>query len=81
MHMYFLCNGLPCELLVLIVCLLVSGCMGNFTPLLHDVGGGKLKSVRYKPGARGPQEADELSKRMGYVQTHGYIWVPTLSKV
>ncbi|XP_066331939.1 glucose-6-phosphate 1-dehydrogenase, cytoplasmic isoform-like isoform X2 [Miscanthus floridulus] len=53
-----------------------------FTPLLHDVDGGKLKSVPYKPGTRGPREADELSKRMGYVQTHGYIWVaPTLSKV
>ncbi|CAD6243759.1 unnamed protein product [Miscanthus lutarioriparius] len=53
-----------------------------FTPLLHDIDGGKLKSVPYKPGTRGPQEADELNKRMGYVQTHGYIWVaPTLSKV
>jgi glucose-6-phosphate 1-dehydrogenase len=53
-----------------------------FTPLLHDIDGGKLKSVPYKPGTRGPQEADELSKRMGYVQTHGYIWVaPTLSNI
>nr|CAB3447144.1 unnamed protein product [Digitaria exilis] len=53
-----------------------------FTPLLHDIDAGKLKSVSYEPGSRGPQEADEMSKRMGYVQTHGYIWVPpTLSKV
>jgi len=53
-----------------------------FTPLLHDIDGGKLRSVPYKPGTRGPQEADELSRRMGYVQTHGYVWVPpTLSKV
>ena len=52
-----------------------------FTPLLHDIDAGKLKSVSYKPGTRGPQEADEMSRRMGYVQTHGYIWVPpTLAK-
>ncbi|WVZ74730.1 hypothetical protein U9M48_022880 [Paspalum notatum var. saurae] len=52
-----------------------------FTPLLHDIDAGKLKSVSYEPGTRGPQEADALSKRMGYVQTHGYIWIPpTLSK-
>ncbi|KAJ1279836.1 hypothetical protein BS78_04G186200 [Paspalum vaginatum] len=52
-----------------------------FTPLLHDIDAGKLKSVSYEPGTRGPQQADELSKRMGYLQTHGYIWVPpTLSK-
>jgi glucose-6-phosphate 1-dehydrogenase len=52
-----------------------------FTPLLHDIDDGKLKSVPYKPGTRGPTEADDLSTRMGYMQTHGYIWIPpTLSK-
>uniref|UniRef100_A0A0E0K208 Glucose-6-phosphate 1-dehydrogenase n=1 Tax=Oryza punctata TaxID=4537 RepID=A0A0E0K208_ORYPU len=52
-----------------------------FTPLLHDIDDGKLKALPYKPGTRGPPEADELSKRMGYVQTHGYVWIPpTLSK-
>ncbi|TVU29395.1 hypothetical protein EJB05_20959 [Eragrostis curvula] len=52
-----------------------------FTPLLHDIDAGKLKSIPYKPGTRGPSEADEMSTRMGYVQTHGYIWIPpTLSK-
>ncbi|CAL4968409.1 unnamed protein product [Urochloa decumbens] len=52
-----------------------------FTPLLHDIDAGKLKSVSYEPGTRGPQEADEMSRRMGYVQTHGYVWVPpTLAK-
>ncbi|CAN6238550.1 unnamed protein product [Urochloa humidicola] len=52
-----------------------------FTPLLHDIDAGKLKSVSYEPGTRGPREADEMSRRMGYVQTHGYVWVPpTLSK-
>ncbi|KAL6634686.1 hypothetical protein ACP70R_027357 [Stipagrostis hirtigluma subsp. patula] len=47
-----------------------------FTPLLHDIDCGKLKSIPYKPGTRGPAEADEMSKRMGYVQTHGYVWIP-----
>jgi glucose-6-phosphate 1-dehydrogenase len=52
-----------------------------FTPLLHDIDAGKLKSLPYKPGTRGPVEADDLSTRMGYVQTHGYIWIPpTLSR-
>uniref|UniRef100_A0ACD5YMT5 Uncharacterized protein n=1 Tax=Avena sativa TaxID=4498 RepID=A0ACD5YMT5_AVESA len=52
-----------------------------FTPLLHDIDAGKLKALPYQPGTRGPPEADELSKRMGYMQTLGYVWVPpTLAK-
>ncbi|EMS65357.1 Glucose-6-phosphate 1-dehydrogenase, cytoplasmic isoform [Triticum urartu] len=47
-----------------------------FTPLLHDIDAGKLKAVSYKPGSRGPKEADELSEKVGYMQTHGYIWIP-----
>ncbi|XP_062219541.1 glucose-6-phosphate 1-dehydrogenase, cytoplasmic isoform-like [Phragmites australis] len=47
-----------------------------FTPLLHDIDAGKLKSIPYKPGTRGPPEADEMSTRLGYVRTHGYIWIP-----
>ncbi|KAJ3675451.1 hypothetical protein LUZ60_004493 [Juncus effusus] len=47
-----------------------------FTPILHDIDDGKLKSVNYKPGSRGPDEADELLAKVGYVQTHGYIWIP-----
>nr|CAB3487439.1 unnamed protein product [Digitaria exilis] len=47
-----------------------------FTPLLHDIDDGKLKAVPYQPGSRGPKEADELSARVGYVQTHGYVWIP-----
>ncbi|XP_062185667.1 glucose-6-phosphate 1-dehydrogenase, cytoplasmic isoform-like [Phragmites australis] len=47
-----------------------------FTPLLHDIDAGKLKAIPYQPGSRGPNEADELSARVGYVQTHGYIWIP-----
>ncbi|XP_073006859.1 glucose-6-phosphate 1-dehydrogenase, cytoplasmic isoform-like isoform X1 [Typha latifolia] len=47
-----------------------------FTPLLHDIDDGKVKSLPYKPGSRGPAEGDELLARAGYVQTHGYIWIP-----
>ncbi|GJN27238.1 hypothetical protein PR202_gb15240 [Eleusine coracana subsp. coracana] len=47
-----------------------------FTPLLHDIDAGKLKAVPYQPGSRGPKEADELSSKVGYVQTHGYVWIP-----
>ena len=52
-----------------------------FTPLLHDIDAGRLKALPYQPGTRGPLEADELSKRMGYVPTLGYVWAPpTLAK-
>uniref|UniRef100_A0A0E0DFD5 Glucose-6-phosphate 1-dehydrogenase n=1 Tax=Oryza meridionalis TaxID=40149 RepID=A0A0E0DFD5_9ORYZ len=47
-----------------------------FTPLLRDIDEGKVKSIPYQPGSRGPKEADELSERVGYMQTHGYIWIP-----
>ncbi|CAA6664166.1 unnamed protein product [Spirodela intermedia] len=47
-----------------------------FTPLLHKIDGGEMKSLPYKPGSRGPAEADELLAKAGYVQTHGYIWIP-----
>lgn len=47
-----------------------------FTPLLHRIDKSELKSVSYKPGSRGPEEADELLKKVGYVQTHGYTWIP-----
>ncbi|GFP94075.1 glucose-6-phosphate 1-dehydrogenase cytoplasmic isoform, partial [Phtheirospermum japonicum] len=47
-----------------------------FTPLLHRIDKGEMKSLQYKPGSRGPAEADELLESAGYVQTHGYIWIP-----
>ncbi|KAL5991170.1 hypothetical protein ACLOJK_012076 [Asimina triloba] len=47
-----------------------------FTPLLHRIDDGELKALPYKPGSRGPAEADELLSKAGYVQTHGYLWVP-----
>ncbi|RWW86039.1 hypothetical protein BHE74_00005241 [Ensete ventricosum] len=47
-----------------------------FTPLLHSIDDGQLKPISYEPGSRGPAEADELLAKAGYVQTHGYIWIP-----
>ncbi|CAA0823463.1 Glucose-6-phosphate 1-dehydrogenase- cytoplasmic isoform 2 [Striga hermonthica] len=47
-----------------------------FTPLLHQIDNGEFKSLPYKPGSRGPAQADELLEKAGYVQTHGYIWIP-----
>ncbi|PON95275.1 glucose-6-phosphate dehydrogenase [Trema orientale] len=47
-----------------------------FTPLLHRIDDGELKPLPYKPGSRGPEAADELLAKAGYVQTHGYIWIP-----
>ncbi|KAL8200777.1 hypothetical protein R6Q57_012116 [Mikania cordata] len=47
-----------------------------FTPLLHRIDRGEMKSLPYKPGSRGPEEADKLAEKAGYVQTHGYIWIP-----
>ncbi|KAF7130291.1 hypothetical protein RHSIM_Rhsim10G0011000 [Rhododendron simsii] len=47
-----------------------------FTPLLHRIDNGELKPTLYQPGSRGPEEADQLLERSGYVQTHGYIWIP-----
>ncbi|KAM0939891.1 putative glucose-6-phosphate dehydrogenase (NADP(+)) [Dioscorea sansibarensis] len=47
-----------------------------FTPLLHKIDAGELKSIPYEPGSRGPAEADELLAKAGYVQTHGYVWIP-----
>jgi len=47
-----------------------------FTPLLNRIDNGEIKPFPYKPGSRGPNEADELAARVGYRQTHGYIWIP-----
>lgn len=47
-----------------------------FTPLLHRIDDGELKPLPYKSGSRGPTAADELLEKAGYVQTHGYIWIP-----
>ncbi|GMI76814.1 glucose-6-phosphate dehydrogenase 6 [Hibiscus trionum] len=47
-----------------------------FTPLLHRIDNGEMKPIPYQAGSRGPAEADELLAKAGYVQTHGYIWIP-----
>ncbi|KAK3413070.1 hypothetical protein EUGRSUZ_I01691 [Eucalyptus grandis] len=47
-----------------------------FTPMLHRIDDGEFKPIPYQPGSRGPVEADELLEKAGYVQTHGYIWIP-----
>ncbi|PKA55507.1 Glucose-6-phosphate 1-dehydrogenase, cytoplasmic isoform [Apostasia shenzhenica] len=47
-----------------------------FTPLLHEIDDGALKPLPYSSGSRGPAKADELLAKAGYVQTHGYIWIP-----
>ncbi|BAU01567.1 glucose-6-phosphate 1-dehydrogenase, cytoplasmic isoform-like [Vigna umbellata] len=48
-----------------------------FTPLLHRIDKGEFKSIPYKPGTRGPAEADKLLlEKAGYVQTPSYIWIP-----
>uniref|UniRef100_A0A7N1A5E0 Glucose-6-phosphate 1-dehydrogenase n=1 Tax=Kalanchoe fedtschenkoi TaxID=63787 RepID=A0A7N1A5E0_KALFE len=47
-----------------------------FTPLLHRIDDGEFKPLPYTPGSRGPAEADELLAQAGYMQTHGYIWIP-----
>eukprot|EP00246_Nothoceros_aenigmaticus_P008106 TRINITY_DN225_c0_g3_i1.p1 TRINITY_DN225_c0_g3~~TRINITY_DN225_c0_g3_i1.p1 ORF type:complete len:543 (+),score=92.64 TRINITY_DN225_c0_g3_i1:262-1890(+) len=53
-----------------------------FTPLLHRIDAGELLPKLYKPGGRGPEEADQLVTRLGYRRTLGYIWIPpTLSNM
>jgi len=47
-----------------------------FTPILHRIDNGEFNPRPYQPGSRGPAEADELLEKAGYVQTHGYIWIP-----
>ncbi|EGD81534.1 glucose-6-phosphate dehydrogenase isoform B [Salpingoeca rosetta] len=46
-----------------------------FTPLLHDIDAGKVEPIPYKFGSRGPEESDELVKKLGYKYTE-YNWQP-----
>ncbi|KAJ0036239.1 hypothetical protein NQD34_004916 [Periophthalmus magnuspinnatus] len=46
-----------------------------FTPLLHHIEKEKPKPIPYKYGSRGPAEADELSKRVGFRYEGTYKWV------
>ncbi|CAJ0937723.1 unnamed protein product, partial [Mesorhabditis belari] len=45
-----------------------------FTPLLQQLEKEKVKPVQYKFGGRGPVEADELSRKFGYIFTGTYKW-------
>ncbi|XP_064415298.1 glucose-6-phosphate 1-dehydrogenase isoform X2 [Latimeria chalumnae] len=46
-----------------------------FTPFLHKVESEKIKPVPYVYGSRGPEEADELMKRVGFRYEGTYKWV------
>ncbi|XP_030623548.1 glucose-6-phosphate 1-dehydrogenase-like [Chanos chanos] len=46
-----------------------------FTPLLHQIEGEKMAPIPYTYGSRGPAEADELLKRVGFRYEGTYKWV------
>ncbi|XP_039184187.1 glucose-6-phosphate 1-dehydrogenase isoform X1 [Crotalus tigris] len=46
-----------------------------FTPLLHQIEAEKTKPIPYCYGSRGPTEADELMKRVGFQYEGTYRWV------
>ena len=45
-----------------------------FDPLLAAADAGELPVHKYAAGSRGPEEADELAARHGYVRNAGYEW-------
>eukprot|EP01133_Synstelium_polycarpum_P010891 gene10891-12693_t len=51
-----------------------------FTPLLEAIEKDNLTPDKYEFGSRGPQAADELLKRAGYIRSTGYKW-PGHSKI
>ncbi|CAM4705781.1 unnamed protein product [Caretta caretta] len=46
-----------------------------FTPLLHKIESERIKPIPYCYGSRGPPEADELMKRVGFQYEGTYRWV------
>uniref|UniRef100_A0A8C3GBI0 glucose-6-phosphate dehydrogenase (NADP(+)) n=1 Tax=Cyclopterus lumpus TaxID=8103 RepID=A0A8C3GBI0_CYCLU len=46
-----------------------------FTPLLHRMEGEKTRPIPYTYGSRGPNEADDLVKRVGFRYKGTYKWV------
>ncbi|KAH0628843.1 hypothetical protein JD844_010430 [Phrynosoma platyrhinos] len=46
-----------------------------FTPLLHKIEAEKPKPISYRYGSRGPAEADELMKKVGFQYEGTYRWV------
>lgn len=49
-----------------------------FTPVLEDVESGRIPLVGYKYGSRGPHEALEQRKRVGWVKNNAYKWEPSV---
>ena len=45
-----------------------------FTPLLHEIEAKKIKPIPYIFGSRGPQEATDLIKNLGYMRQEDYTW-------
>ncbi|XP_066284918.1 glucose-6-phosphate 1-dehydrogenase-like isoform X3 [Branchiostoma lanceolatum] len=45
-----------------------------FTPLLHKLENEKIKPAPYKYGSRGPQEADDLARKFGFIFSGTYKW-------
>ncbi|XP_061592199.1 glucose-6-phosphate 1-dehydrogenase-like [Cololabis saira] len=46
-----------------------------FTPLLHQIEREKRRPIPYTYGSRGPSEADDLTKRVGFRYEGTYKWV------
>ncbi|XP_056279693.1 LOW QUALITY PROTEIN: glucose-6-phosphate 1-dehydrogenase-like [Pseudoliparis swirei] len=46
-----------------------------FTPFLHRIEGEKTRPIPYTYGSRGPNEADDLVKRVGFRYEGTYKWV------
>lgn len=46
-----------------------------FTPLLHHIDSSRPQPIPYQYGSRGPAEADELLKRVGFLYDGTYRWV------
>jgi len=45
-----------------------------FTPLLHQIESEKVPPIPYAYGSRGPGEADEMVRKLGYVRAQTYSW-------
>lgn len=52
-----------------------------FTPILHELDEKNVEPTKYAYGSRGPKEADELVKRVGFKHFSGYKWVDPRSRV
>ncbi|GAB5034319.1 glucose-6-phosphate dehydrogenase [Nannochloropsis oceanica] len=52
-----------------------------WTPLLHAIEQGKIQPIPYAYGSRGPAEADELAKKVGFVYSGRYTWMSPAAKI